>query len=195
MSTQNIDPDHGNKIPNPKPFEATVNSRPVTPDEVAYRDGYVQGKSAEQLEVDRRRAIDARRHEENARLRADNGVSTGVILGFVLAAIAAIFGGVLYLYNNNDSPSPIAPTPDATTPEATSPEPTNETTIIERTIERTQEVIPAPAPSRVEPPQINVEVAPAPAPAPAPAAAPAPAPAPDSQAQPEQPATQPSQSE
>ncbi|MGF1520271.1 MAG: hypothetical protein ACFCVB_21060 [Nodosilinea sp.] len=182
MSTQNIDPDNRNKAPNPKPFEATVNSRPVTPDEIAYRDGYVRGKSAEQLEADRRRAVAARRHEENARLRADNGVSTGVILGFVLAAVATIFGGVLYLYNNNDSQSPVDPTP-----EATSPEPAHETTIIERTIERTQAVIPAPAPSRVEPPQIKVEVTPAPAPAPAPA--------PDSQAQPEQPATQPSRAE
>lgn len=139
----------------------------------------MRGKSGEQLEQDRLRAIDARRHKENARLRTDNGISTGVIVGFVLAAVAAVFGGVLYLYNN-DGQSQVAPTP-----EVTSPVPTNETTIIERTIERTQEAVPTP--TRVEPPQINVEVTPAPAPAPAPA--------PDSQAQPEQPATQPSQSE
>ncbi|PZO40403.1 MAG: hypothetical protein DCF17_11925, partial [Shackletoniella antarctica] len=105
MSTQNIDPDNRSKPSNPEPFEATVNSRPVTQDEIAYRDGYVQGKSADQLEEDRRRAAQARAYEENARLRADNGVSTGVILGLILAVVAAVFGGVFYLYNN-DSQSP-----------------------------------------------------------------------------------------
>ncbi|WOD38243.1 hypothetical protein [Nodosilinea sp. E11] len=152
MSTRNIDP-------NNRDLESSVNTRPATQNEIAYRDGYVRGKSAEQLERDRRRAAEARVYEENARLRADNGVSTGVVLGFILAAIAAIFGGVLYLYNNEagTGQGTTNPTPATTTPATTAPEPpTNETTIIERTIERTQEVVPAP--SSAEPPQINVEL-------------------------------------
>lgn len=160
MSTQNVDP-------NNRDFQNSVNARPVTRDELAYRDGYVRGKTAEQLQQERRRALNARMHEENARLQADNGVSTGLVLGLVLAAVAAVIGGILFV---SSSGTTVTPVPEATTPEATTPEPTNnETTVIERTIERTQEVVPAaPAPVNVEPPQIDVEltnpVEPAPAP-------------------------------
>lgn len=143
MSTRNTDPRN-------RDFETSINTRPATSDEIAYRDGYIRGKSAEQLEYDRRRAAEARMHEENARLRADNGVSTGLILGLVLAAVAAVVGGLVYV-SSTDGVGTVTPTPEATTPE-----PANETTVIERTIERTQEVVPAP--SAVEPPEINVEL-------------------------------------
>lgn len=176
MPNQNIDPNH-------RDFQASVNTRPVTNDEVAYRDGYVRGKVAEQSEQDRRRALDARIYEENARLRADNGVSTGLILGLVLAAVAAVVGGLLYVYSD-------ANTGGVATPEAVSPQPTNETTIIERTVERTQEVVPAP--SEVTLPEVNVDVTPPPAaeqPAPAPEAAGQPEAS--GEGQPPEPATQP----
>ncbi|MBD2105840.1 hypothetical protein [Nodosilinea sp. FACHB-13] len=192
MATRNTNPRN-------RDFDTSINARPATPDEVAYRDGYVSGKSTEQLEQERRRTEEARIYEENARLRADNGISTGLILGMVLAAVAAIVGAVAYVYSDaNDGR--IIPVPQAPAPEAPAPEPTNETTIIERTIERTQEAVPvptAPAPSApapaVQPPDINVElnnpVAPAPSEAPE-----APSAAPEGQAQPEaesnQPATQ-----
>ncbi|MEA5448928.1 hypothetical protein VB780_10140 [Leptolyngbya sp. CCNP1308] len=172
MSTRNTDPRN-------RDFETSINTRPATSDEIAYRDGYIRGKSAEQLEYERRRAAEARMHEENARLRADNGVSTGLILGLVLAAVAAVVGGIVYV-SSTDGVGTVAPTPEATTPEATTPEPANETTVIERTIERTQEVVPAP--STVEPPEINVELnnpleaAPATAPEAAPETAPEAAP-------------------
>ncbi len=186
MSTHNTDP-------NNQDFETSINARPVTPDEVAYRDGYVSGKSADQLEQERRRADEARVHEENARLRADNGVSTGLILGLVLAAVAVVVGAVAYVYSDANDGAIIS-VPQAPAPEAQTPEPPNETTIIERTIERTQEVVPAP--SNTEPPEINVELnnpvqqAPSAPPA-APSAAPAaPSAAPASQAQPEAEPTQ-----
>ncbi|WP_035985924.1 hypothetical protein [Leptolyngbya sp. KIOST-1] len=141
-------------------FESSINTRPVTNDEVAYRNGYVRGKSAEQLEQERRRATEARIYEENARLRSDNGVSAGLILGLALAALAAVIGGLIYVYSEETNPGAVTPTPEATSPEPA----TNETTIIERTIERTQEVIPSPAP--VQTPEVNVELnTPAPAPA------------------------------
>ncbi|PZU99494.1 MAG: hypothetical protein DCF32_18665 [Leptolyngbya sp.] len=165
MSTRNTNPRN-------QDFESSVNARPATPDEVAYRDGYVSGKSTEQLEQERRRAEEARIYEENARLRADNGVSTGLILGLVLAAVAVVVGAVAYVYSDANDGT-LIPVPAAPAPETQTPEPTNETTIIERTIERTQEAVPvptAPAPSApaptVQPPDINVElnnpVAPAP---------------------------------
>ncbi|MFQ4135579.1 hypothetical protein PGN35_004600 [Nodosilinea sp. PGN35] len=153
-----------NNNPRNRDFETSINTRPATRDEIAYRDGYIRGKSAEQLEYERRRAAEARMHEENARLRADNGVSVGLVLGLVLAAVAAVVGGIVYVSSTDGT---VTPTPEATTPEPAN----NETTIIERTIERTQEVVPAPR--TVETPQINVELnnpleqnsAPAPAPA------------------------------
>ncbi|MGB3310723.1 MAG: hypothetical protein WBG32_10770 [Nodosilinea sp.] len=159
MATQNTDPRN-------QEFDASINARPVTNDEIAYRDGYVRGKSAEQLEQERRRAAEARLYEENARLKADSGASAGLILGLALAALAAVVGGLIYVYLDDTAPDTAVPTPEAVTPE-----PANETTIIERTVERTQEVIPAP--SSAQPPDINVELntpEPAPAPAPAPAA-------------------------
>ncbi|MGG6238529.1 hypothetical protein ACQ4N7_07790 [Nodosilinea sp. AN01ver1] len=146
MATRNTDPRN-------RDFEASINTRPVTNDEIAYRDGYVRGKSAQQLEHERRLAAEARIREENARLREDNGVSAGLILGLALAALAAVIGGLIYVYSE-ENPVPGTANP---TPEAVSPEPAdNETTIIERTVERTQEVIPAP--SSAQPPEINVEL-------------------------------------
>ncbi|MBD1915539.1 MULTISPECIES: hypothetical protein [Cyanophyceae] len=168
-----------NNNPRNQDFDASINARPVTPDEVAYRDGYVSGKSADQLEQERRRAEEARVHEENAKLRTDNGISTGLILGLVLAAVAVVVGAVAYVYSDANDGAIIS-VPQAPAPEVQTPEPPNETTIIERTIERTQEVVPAP--SNVEPPEINVELnnpvqqAPSAAPA-APSAAPSAAPA------------------
>lgn len=162
MATQNTDPRN-------REFDASINTRPVTNDEIAYRDGYVSGKSTEQLEQERRRAAEARLYEENARLQADSGASAGLILGLALAALAAVVGGLIYVYLGDTTPDTVVPTPEAVTPE-----PANETTIIERTVERTQEVIPAP--SSAQPPDINVELnTPEPAPAPAPVPAPAPA--------------------
>jgi outer membrane biosynthesis protein TonB len=162
MATRNTDP---YATPRDRDFDSTVNTRPATSDEVAYRNGYVRGKSVDQIERDRRLATDARIYEDNARRRTDNGISTGLVLGLVLASVAAVVGGLAYVYST-DTPDP-APA-ETTTPEATTPPPTNnETTIIERTIERTQEVIPA-QPS----PPVNVEVLPPPQPAPAPAPAP-----------------------
>jgi hypothetical protein len=162
MSNQNIDP-------NNRDFQASVNTRPVTNNEVAYRDGYVRGKVAEQSEQDRRRALDARIYEENARLRSDNGVSTGLILGMVLAAVAAVIGGIVYVDSDAGNRGVVPP-------EAVSPEPANETTIIERTVERTQEVVPAPP--EVTLPDVNVDVTPPPA-------AEQPVPAPEAVGQPE----------
>ncbi|HZG40682.1 MAG TPA: hypothetical protein VEZ50_18555 [Nodosilinea sp.] len=156
-----------------------MNTRPVTNDEIAYRDGYVRGKSAEQLEHERRRAAEARVYEDNARLRADNGVSTGLVLGLVLAAVAAVVGGIAYVYSDaGNEPTITTPAPTSTTPQPAN----NQRTIIQRTIERTREVVPVPTPA--QPPEINVElnnpVQPAPNPAPV---NPAPAnPAPTNQA-------------
>lgn len=145
MPNQSNDPRNQN-------FEASTNTRPATDDEIAYRNGYVRGKSAEQLEQERRRAAEARVYEENARLRADNGASAGLILGWAFAAAAALVGGLVYIYSTDATSGVANPTLEAPSPEPAS----SETTIIERTVDRPQEVVPAP--SSVQPPEIDVEL-------------------------------------
>lgn len=153
MSSQDTDPSTNPKNRN---FQDSINTRPATADELAYRDGYVRGQVAKQRENAERRALESRIYEENARRQANEGASIGLVLGLTLAALAAIIGGLFYVYNDTNNPEPIAPTPEATTPE-----PTSETTIIERTIERTQEVVPTP--SQITLPDVNVDVTPPPA--------------------------------
>jgi hypothetical protein len=113
-------------------------SRPATRDEVAYRDGYVQGKSVEQLQQRRMRAREADIYATEARVRENNGAS-GVLIGFLLALIAAVIGGILYFANDDaGNVQPVDNQPPATET------PTQDTTIIERTIDRTQEIVPVP---------------------------------------------------
>jgi hypothetical protein len=111
MSTQNINPKN-------RSFEASINTRLATKDEIAYRDGYVRGKATSQLEQDRRRAVQAQLYNKSLSSQTDKSLSAGVILGFVLAAVAATFGAVFYFYGGLTggpgavSPAPVAPTPE-----------------------------------------------------------------------------------
>jgi hypothetical protein len=138
-------------------FDETITTRPATDREIAYRNGYVQGRALEQTENYRRRTMQARIREQQARLRAENGAASGVIIGFLIALIAAVVGSIVYFAGDRN---PEVQTPE---PATTAPEPTNqETTIIERTIERTQQAIPVPqrqAPSNQgDQPIINIEL-------------------------------------
>lgn len=166
MSTQNIGPGD-------RDFENSVKTRSANDREVAYRNGYANGKVTEQIQRDRQ-VQQAQLYEENARLRNDNGASLGLVIGMLLAATAVVVGAIVYMDSGAGNQGAVTPT--APTPEATTPPPAPETTVIERTIERTQEVVPTPVP--VQPPQVNVEVTPPPveqvSPAPAPVAPPSP---------------------
>ena len=134
------------KPPTNDPYNQDINARKVTPDEAEYRDGYVQGQASEQ-----------RYQYERERVSESNGAAGGLLLGTLLAALV---GGAiaLFYYTSQDreptivpvTPVPAAPSP---TPEAAQPQQPapRQTTIIERTIERTQQAAP-PAP------QVNIEV-------------------------------------
>lgn len=138
-------------------------SRPATDNEVAYRDGYVQGKSVEQVQQHRMRARESDIYARETRLRENNGASSGVLIGFLLALIAAVVGGILYFANNDAGDvQPVNNQPPATET------PNQDTTIIERTIDRSQEIIPVPVTPRepagndAAPAQPEAETAPAP---------------------------------
>lgn len=155
-----------------------VNGRP-SPDEINYRDGYVQGQEEQRYQVERERASES------------NGAATGLLIGTLLAALVG--GAIAFYYNSQDRQPDVivqpttAPASPSPSPQAQqTPQPQRTTTIIqERTIERQ---VPVPAP-QAPAPQVNIQ-APAPAPAapaePAPQAAPPAAPqaAPSAETQP-----------
>ncbi len=64
-----------------------INSRPVTEDELAYRDGYIQGRNEEQVE----------QVEAGPRAREANSVGAGAIIGVLMATVAGLVLAMLYL--------------------------------------------------------------------------------------------------
>lgn len=143
-----------------------VHGRKVTPSEVSYRDGYVEGQSVERSQV----VNDQYAREE---IRESNGVANGLVLGLVFAALVGLVAGGLYFTTRNETntapvAAPASPQPQRNTTIIERPQPQRNTTIIERTIERTKEAAPP-----VQAPDVQINV-PQPAPAPA-TSAPAPA--------------------
>lgn len=69
-----------------------VRGREVTPEEVARRDGYVQGRSDESYVQGNLRS----REREDARARANDSAASGMLFGIVLAVLAAGTGVAVY---------------------------------------------------------------------------------------------------
>jgi outer membrane biosynthesis protein TonB len=142
----------------------------------SYQSGYIRGRSSE------------RNYEEALTQRDDENTSRGLLIGVVLAGLAALIGSAFW-YFNQSSQTVDTTTPTTSAPIIISPSPAaiqtpqpQQTTIIERTkevpvpvpvtVEKTKEVpvyIPvpqqktAPAPSSVnttEAPNINITVPP-----------------------------------
>jgi cell division protein FtsN len=112
-------------------FENSINARPINESEQSYRDGYYQGRAIEN------------RLQTETRTSQSNGTSTGLFLGFLLAILAGLGVAAFFIFNNSNAPV-LSPN-DSTSTEIEEPNnPERETTIIERTIEKTQEVIPVP---------------------------------------------------
>ena len=66
-------------------FEDTIQTRPATPAEISYRDGYVQGQNASmKLEYEKQRLHEAYRARNN------ESTASGLLLGFFLTTFAAI---------------------------------------------------------------------------------------------------------
>ena len=117
--------------------DQTVRSRPASPEEIAYRDGYVRGKAAEEKTQQTYRRMDSIRAEQAAQARANEGASNGLLAGLLLAIIAACLGAAAYYLTREPQPA------------ATEAPVERETTIIERTIENNREII-------QNPPEVNL---------------------------------------
>jgi cytoskeletal protein RodZ len=129
--------------------DETTFVREVTPRRTSYRDGYVQGQQSEQYRL--------HQQYQNQKTREDQSLSVGLLIGILLTG-SAVFGvGAFFLFNQQQTPSPVA-APTAAPEVQTSPSPpaspssNKETTIIERTVEKAREVLPA-VPSPVEVPK------------------------------------------
>lgn len=118
--------------------EGNVRGRQVTPEEVAYRDGYVHGRARE----DRLYREELRLRQERQKAVANNQTTAGFFFGVLVIIVAGLLGGSIWAMNRSASETTGQPqNSEAVDPTDT---PQSETTIIERTIERTQEVIPSP---------------------------------------------------
>jgi hypothetical protein len=139
-------------------FADGATRREVNPDPATYRDGYQQGRESERYAI------------ENQQARENESAAGGLLIGLLLAGLAALGAGAYYLLNNQNrevEPAPVINVP--------APSQSPQTT--ERIIER---VVPVPqAPPEVKIPDVNISV-----PSPAASSPAAPAPAPQSQSSP-----------
>ncbi len=140
------DIDHAN-------VQANVQGRPATREEVAYRDGYVNGRTIEERQQYNHRTAERIRTEQNARTREANSASAGLLTGLLLALLAIGAGGLVYYLTQDSEP--------ATTEAPVKTPVERETTIIERTVENTREVV-RDAPDvelpDVQMPDVNIQV-------------------------------------
>lgn len=132
------------------------NSNPNVSQEVGYREGYRTGRDSERLY-----------QQEASSAREENSAASGLIIGLALASLAAFAGGAIYFLNERNEPvqqtapsTQVVPVP---VPDNSQPRTTNkETTIIERTIDRTQKAVPVPQQpatnSDAKAPNINIEL-------------------------------------
>ncbi|MUL38779.1 hypothetical protein [Gloeocapsopsis dulcis] len=132
----------------------------------AYREGYVQGQVSENYQ------------EEVLAVRDNENASRGLLLGILLASLAALTAGGIWLLNQRNEPVPtntniVVPAPNSEPSPAASPVPENRTTIIDRVREVP---VPVPVPQQQAPapeaPDVNITL-PSPA-APVPATQPEP---------------------
>lgn len=100
----------------------TVKGRPATSEEQAYRDGYVSGRVNE----DRAQANLRIQRDADSRARASNDAASGLLIGVLVALIAAAIGGIaFYLSRDTAVPETQAPTENNTvieTPQVEPPE-------------------------------------------------------------------------
>lgn len=112
-------------------FEQSINGRPATNEETSYRNGYVEGRNADNLAQNENRHL----REENQRLRENSSATSGLFIGIIISALAILGATAFFLLNPDNQPTQTT---------ETEREPEKETTVIERTVEKTQELVPIP---------------------------------------------------
>jgi len=143
-------------IPMSNQIRRDPNSNPNVSQEVGYREGYRMGRDSERLY-----------QQEASSVREENSAASGLIIGLALASLAALAGGAIYFLNARNEPvEQTAPTTQVVpvpVPDNSQPRTTNkETTVIERTINKTQKVVPVPqqpaTDSKADAPNINIQL-------------------------------------
>ncbi|MFM7428001.1 MAG: hypothetical protein ACKO7W_23885 [Elainella sp.] len=106
-------------VENNRVMPEDFNGHPISEDELAYQDGYVQGRTAERVE----------QVEETQRSREANSVGAGAIIGVLMATVAGLVLAMLYLTPNQQTG--VAPTETQVAPAAlpASPQPTSPSSV------------------------------------------------------------------
>ena len=145
------------KPENSDQFNQSINPRPANPSE-SYRDGYVEGQAENRLHQEE---YDRAREQQ---IREENSGTNGVLLGVALTALVAlIFGTIFFLTQRNETPTQTEINiPEETESSQEEPPQETETNVIERTVEKTQEVVPVPQessqPEAAPPPNVEINV-------------------------------------
>jgi len=103
------DPNRQNREPD---FEQSIRGREAAPDEVAYRDGYTEGRAAAS-------GTPIREHHHYRETVRDSGSTVGgILLGIVLTVAVAAIAGVAYVVGQNNQPADPASPQDSSDPNA-----------------------------------------------------------------------------
>ncbi len=125
-----------------------VSGRPATPEEIAQRDGYVRGRSDENY-------LQGNLREQErlvAPVQTDDSAANGMVLGIIIALLAAGVGAAVY-FLSGDRTAPVA-APVIERPTVTE----RETTIIERDNPVPAVTVPDVQVPEVQVPDVQVEV-------------------------------------
>jgi hypothetical protein len=117
-----------------KNLDRNVNARNVTPKEIAYRDGYVEGQ-----ESSSQQRYNDRLQHENQQVRESDSAANGLLIGMVLTTIIGA-GLAAFFVISQSQKVPVR---------SAAPKIEKETKVIEKTTDRVREIAPA-APPNVE---------------------------------------------
>ncbi len=124
----------------------TLHGRPATSKEVAYRNGYTEAQLREQLNAP---GSHTSQQHQNGQQDQSESASTEVLVGLLLASLMGVIVGAFYWISQTDEPSVpvVTPQPTSSEPKVESGEaiPTTNhqnSSVVERTIERVQDLIP-----------------------------------------------------
>jgi outer membrane biosynthesis protein TonB len=108
-----------------------IDTRSINEEEAVYVDGY-----------DRSRLLENNVRQERQIITENNNTATGLILGFALVILTGLGVTAFYAIDRNNQTTTPVNNSEIAKPEQ--PKPEKETKIIERTIEKTQQILPVP---------------------------------------------------
>lgn len=176
--------DSSNRAESDRPHEAAINTRRASAYEVAYRNGYTEGRRQEQLHHTDRPTVVVDRDQtrvdrDRATVERDNSAVTGLLIGILLTSIIGAIAALFYLASREDTRTviPIAPAAETVQPQPVQEQPTAPAATTTAPAPAATTTEPAPAPNTtviIEPPpaapeqEVRLETQPSQTVAPAP---------------------------